>query len=307
LHRKVVSLLLLLCLLVVLPAAAVAQSDPPVVNDAAVVDGFLTASVTTNGLEARARAELLNSDGTWRVLSVHVIQGSAVRIELPPLTAGEQVRLVVFTTAGQATSPVITIGAPPTPAPTATPAPTPAPTPTPGAVEGKTVAVEVLSGEVSYRVPPATTYRELTGTATLPMGVLLETTDGTVGLTAEADGQPQSGTFFGGKFTVNQNAAGMTELALAGPLSCTAKDRATAAQKGKKKKRSLWGKDSGGKFRTRGNGSVATVRGTEWRTTDTCAGTEIYVREGSVRVWPRRGGRSKLIRAGQRQFTPRPR
>ena len=99
----------------------------------------------------------------------------------------------------------------------------------------------------------------------------------------------------------------MTELALAGPLSCTASGRATAAQKGKKKKRSLWGKDSGGKFRTRGNGSVATVRGTEWRTTDTCAGTEIYVREGSVSVWPRRGGRSKLIRAGQRQFTPRPR
>jgi hypothetical protein len=152
--------------------------------------------------------------------------------------AGERVRLVVFTTAGQATSPVITIGAaPPSPSPTAAPAPAPVPTPTPGAVEGKTVAVEVLSGEVSYRVPPATTYRELTGTATLPMGVLLETTDGTVGLTAEADGRPQSGTFFGGKFTVTQNAAGMTELALAGPLSCTAKDRATAAQKGKKKKK----------------------------------------------------------------------
>jgi hypothetical protein len=180
------------------------------------------------------------------------------------------------------------------------------PTPTPGAVEGKTVAVEVVSGEVSYRVPPATTYRELSGTATLPLGVLLETTEGTVRLTAEADGQPQAGTFNGGKFSVNQNATGMTELALAGPLSCTVKDRAAVAQK-KKKKRALWGKDSGGKFRTRGNGSVATVRGTEWRTTDTCAGTEIYVRRGSVSVWPRRGGRSKLIRAGQRQFTPRPR
>ena len=76
-HRKAVSLLSLLCLLVVLPAAAVARQDPPVINDAAVVDGWLTASVTTDGLEGRARAELLNSDGTWRVLSVHVIQGSA--------------------------------------------------------------------------------------------------------------------------------------------------------------------------------------------------------------------------------------
>jgi hypothetical protein len=44
----------------------------------------------------------------------------------------------------------------------------------------------------------------------------------------------------------------------------------------KTKQRSLWGKDRGGEFRTRGNGSVATVR-------------------------------SKLIRAGQRQFTPWPR
>ena len=214
----------------------------------------------------------------------------------------------MFTTAGQATSPVITIGAPPTPAPTATPAPTPAPTPTPGAVEGKTVAVEVLSGEVSYRVPPATTYRELTRHGDAPAGRAARDHGRHGRLTAQADGQPQAGTFYGGKFSVTQNAAGMTELALAGPLSCTAKDRATAAQKGKKKKkRSLWGKDSGGKFRTRGNGSVATVRGTEWRTTDTCAGTEIYVREGAVSVWPRRGGRSKLVRAGQRLFTPRPR
>ena len=94
----------------VLPATAVARQDPPVIHDAAVVDGWLTASVTTDGLEARARAELLNADGTWRVLSVTVVQGSTVRIELPPLVAGEQVRLVVFTTAGQATSPIITIG-----------------------------------------------------------------------------------------------------------------------------------------------------------------------------------------------------
>ena len=72
----------------VLPAAAVARQDPPVINDAAVVDGWLTASVTTDGLEARARAEQLTSDGTWRVLSVTVFQGSTVRIELPALARG---------------------------------------------------------------------------------------------------------------------------------------------------------------------------------------------------------------------------
>jgi len=44
-----------------------------------------------------------------------------------------------------------------------------------------------------------------------------------------------------------------------------------------------------------------------WRTVDTCAGTTVHVREGAVSVWPRRGGRSRLVRAGQRFFAPRPR
>ena len=56
LYRRVISLLSLLCLLV-MPATAVARRDPPVIHDAAVVEGKLTVSVTTDGLEARARAE----------------------------------------------------------------------------------------------------------------------------------------------------------------------------------------------------------------------------------------------------------
>lgn len=215
----------------------------------------------------------------------------------------------------------VTLPAPPTGTPTPTPAPpapTPAPpTPTPtaapaGAVEGTSVEVRVLSGTVSYRVPPETDYTRISGRMTLPLGVLLDSEAGKLRLTSQVDGAPQSGDFNGGKFSVTQTATGMTELALAGPLSCTRADRAKAAtsqkkQKAKKKKRSIWGKDSGGSFRTRGNGSVATVRGTEWRTEDTCAGTTVYVRKGAVSVWPRRGGKSKLVRAGQRFFAPRPR
>jgi ferric-dicitrate binding protein FerR (iron transport regulator) len=166
--------------------------------------------------------------------------------------------------------------------------------------------VEVVSGSVSYRVPTATRYTNLTGAATLPLGVLLETTKGTVRVTSLVDAKPQAATFTGGKFSVTQTSTGMTELALAGALSCSASERAGIASRAKKKKkRLLWGKDSGGSFRTRGNGSVATVRGTEWQTVDTCAGTTIYVRKGSVSVWPRRGGRSTLVRAGQRLFSPR--
>ena len=83
-----------------------------------------------------------------------------------------------------------------------------------------------MSGTVSYRVPPATTYTELTGTATLPLGVLLDTTDGKVRVTSQVDGAPQAATFHGGKFSVTQTSTGMTEMALAGALDCSASERA---------------------------------------------------------------------------------
>jgi hypothetical protein len=201
----------------------------------------------------------------------------------------------------------------PQPVPTTAPAPPPAApvTPAAGPVEGRSVEVAVVRGSVEYRVPPSADYVRLAGRATLPLGVVLDTESGAVRLTAQVDGAPQSGTFNGGKFSVTQTATGMTELALAGTLTCSRSERASAAQKGKrkkaKKKRGLWGSDSGGSFRTRGNGSVATVRGTVWHTTDTCSGTTVFVREGAVSVWPRRGGKSVLLRAGKRLFFPRPR
>ncbi|HWK26584.1 MAG TPA: hypothetical protein VNS09_08480 [Solirubrobacter sp.] len=195
----------------------------------------------------------------------------------------------------------------PAPAPAPPPAepPPPAPTPTPGPVQGRSVAVRVAAGTVSYRIPPSTRYVKLAGAATLPLGALFDTTHGKLTLTSAVGGKLQTGTFHGGKFIVTQTRTGMTELALAGPLACGARTLFAAKPKRKKKKRLVWGKESGGSFRTRGSSSVATVRGTEWRTEDTCAGTTVYVRRGAVSVWPRAGGRSKLIRAGHRYLTPR--
>ena len=37
----------------------------------------------------------------------------------------------------------------------------------------------------------------------------------------------------------------------------------------------LWGRDRHGRFRTRGRNAVATVRGTVWKTADSCAGTRV--------------------------------
>ena len=58
--------------------------------------------------------------------------------------------------------------------------------------------------------------------------------------------------------------------------------RAAAARK--PPRRSLWGHDRGGRFRTHGRDSVATVRGTTWQVTDRCDGTVTRVTEGAVLV-----------------------
>ena len=52
---------------------------------------------------------------------------------------------------------------------------------------------------------------------------------------------------------------------------------------------------------------TATVRGTEWSTSDTCRGTTTSVRQGAVSVASLRTGRSVLIGAGERFFQPAPR
>jgi hypothetical protein len=69
--------------------------------------------------------------------------------------------------------------------------------------------------------------------------------------------------------------------------------------------RRLWARDRGGRFRTYGNNSVATARGTSWTTEDRCDGTVIRVREGAVAVKNRRTGRTVLVRAGRAHFSRR--
>jgi streptogramin lyase len=299
---------------------------PPLVGTPSTADGSLEAVVNTNGLEGEARAERRQADGTWQPLATTELYGSpaplTVRLRLTQAQPGDVVRLTVTTDAGTVSSRALTLEAQaePTPEPTATAVPTASPAPTasatptptpsaaPRAVQGRSVEVVVLNGTVAYRLPHANRYVPLTGAAVLPLGVVLDTERGRVQVTSQVRGKAQAAAFHGGKFSVTQTATGMTEMALAGPLDCSPAERArTSAKAKKKKKRSLWGKDSGGSFRTRGNGSVATVRGTEWLTSDTCAGTTISVRKGVVSVWPRRGGLSKLVRAGHRLFSPRPR
>jgi hypothetical protein len=57
----------------------------------------------------------------------------------------------------------------------------------------------------------------------------------------------------------------------------------SGSSKKKPPKRSLWANGKG-IYRTKGQYSSATVRGTEWLTEDTCAGTRTYVKRGVVQV-----------------------
>jgi hypothetical protein len=62
----------------------------------------------------------------------------------------------------------------------------------------------------------------------------------------------------------------------------TSKRNASAAAK-KPKTRKLWG-DGKGKFRTKGQYSAATIRGTKWLVQDTCTTTLTRVAQGVVAV-----------------------
>jgi hypothetical protein len=204
------------------------------------------------------------------------------------------------------------------PAPVAAPSPAPPPAAAPapaaaaGPTLGQTVGVAPVKGSVTVKVPGAATYTPLGGGATVPVGAVLDTRKGTVQLTTAVEGgATQTATFHSGVFEVRQpaNGRGLTDIVLRGPaLSCprvsrsgkaTARAAAAQTKKSKKRKRQLWARDKGGRFRTHGKNSVATVRGTSWVTTDTCAGTRTTVREGAVSVRDTHRHRTVLVRAGK--------
>jgi ferric-dicitrate binding protein FerR (iron transport regulator) len=70
--------------------------------------------------------------------------------------------------------------------------------------------------------------------------------------------------------------------------------------------RRLWGRDRGGRFRTHGKHSHATVRGTRWLVEDRCDGTLTRVTAGSVVVRDTVRGKRVIVRAGER-YLARPR
>ena len=170
---------------------------------------------------------------------------------------------------------------------------------------GETVGVEA-EGAVRVLRPGATTFTTIAPGDTVPTGTVIDARFGTVTLTtAVTPNTTQQGTFWGGAFEVRQSptGGGYTDLYLRGfpPLDCSASPVVglrTAKASARRRGRSLWGRDSGGRFRTHGRNSVATVRGTNWFTEERCGGTLTYVREGVV-VVRTASGRIVTLRAGK--------
>jgi hypothetical protein len=171
-------------------------------------------------------------------------------------------------------------------------------------VAGKTVNLKVKAGTVRFKLPGSKHFVTLTDPKQVPLGTIIDTTNGRVTLTSAADtgGDTQHAWFYRGIFKVGQTKGSkpITSLALAGPKpSCGARASAAAAKKKKPKTRRLWG-DGSGSFRTQGQFSSATVRGTRWVVIDECRGTLTIVTKGVVAVRDFHRHKTVLVRAGHR-------
>jgi streptogramin lyase len=188
--------------------------------------------------------------------------------------------------------------------PVTEPAQPPVPAPKPEPEFTKTIVAE--GDDVRFKTPGGS-WQELEAGAELPVGVALDARRGNVNLTsAGCRGGVQTGTFGGGVFSVRQPRSGCGRLDVylrggsfkrcARPARRGSARGATASRT--RRVRRLWGRDSGGKYRSHGRHSHATVRGTRWLTEDRCDGTLTRVTNGAVVVRDFKRHRSVVVRAG---------
>jgi hypothetical protein len=254
----------------------VAPAAPVITGAGALLTGTAEPNAAIEILDGGAHAGTTSAgaDGTWSF----------------PIPAGAHTYTVRATDAAgnvsAASAPRVIAGV--------TQQPTPTPTPTPTPVPGKTVVGRPVSGKVLVKVP-GKGFVELDATQSIPLGSTIDTKKGTISLTAKAG---QTATFHDGIFKITQTKT-TTDLTLNEALAkCPKKGAAHAAAK-KPKTRKLWGNGSGS-FRTRGQYSAATVRGTEWLVQDSCAGTLTQVKKGVVAVRDNVKRKTIVLRAGKK-------
>ncbi len=234
---------------------------------------------------------------------------TATQTTAPPTTAATTTTPATTSTTPTGTTTPTTQGpgAPPAgatqnPAPPATPA------------LDRTAVAAVATGTVLVKAPGAAHPQTVTSTGVVPIGSLVDATHGVLRLTTALSGakHTQAATVWGGQFVLRSTRAGRITFDLSGALECARRHRAAHAglvrtavarhQRPKPRKLTLWARDDHGQYSTRGYNSVATVRGTWWKTVTSCAGTLTYVKRGVVSVDDLRRHRTVLVRAGHRYF-----
>ena len=183
---------------------------------------------------------------------------------------------------------------------TVQPGPSPTPTPPPMPVPNKSVVIQPVSGKVLVKLPGKKTFEPVDVTRGIPDGATVDTTKGKIRLFAipKAGKPAENALFYDGIFQVRLGG-GITELRLTEALSCPSGKAAALAAKKKPKTRKLWG-DGSGSFRTRGQYSAATVRGTKWLVQDSCGKTLTRVARGVVSVQDFVKHKKILLRAPKR-------
>jgi uncharacterized repeat protein (TIGR01451 family) len=172
---------------------------------------------------------------------------------------------------------------------------------------GKRADAQPVSGAVLVKAPGSNAFVPLDGSRGIPVGSLVNATNGRVHLTvAVQHGAKQSGDFYAGEFKFGQSAGKnpLTTLTLAGgnSASCnTAYARSLVAAKRHRRIRRLWGHVKGN-FRTKGHHAAATVRGTTWLTEDYCDGTRVAVTHGVVAVSVFATHKTVNVKAGHSYF-----
>ena len=159
----------------------------------------------------------------------------------------------------------------------------PPPIPTP--VNGKSVTVAPKSGRVLIKVPGSNRFVPLGELESIPVGSIIDATNGRVTLTSvDENGVTQSADFYEGRFQVQQKAGGaLVTLRLRGGDFSSCPKAGSSARAARRAGRKLWGSGSG-HFRTQGNFGSASVTGTIWLTADQCNATFFKVRRGVVTV-----------------------
>ncbi len=168
----------------------------------------------------------------------------------------------------------------------------------PPPVLAKTGNVAPVSGTVLVKLPGTNKFVSLSFLRQLPVGSIIQATNGTVSVTtAEPGGKTQTGEFFSGEFILRQGANGVVVAELTGgnfSICPTKRERShiarvgsvqarAAAASGAHVVRKLWA-NAHGKFSTKGNYAAGAVQGTEWLTEDLCDGTLIKVTRDKVAV-----------------------